>query len=91
MHVVLAAHRRIVAPQRIEGTFDFLAGGDVGFVMFDIDVRRGTVVLDHRVDGGGVLVDLCVGRADFRNGVLTITLPFREEARPRSINVEVSA
>jgi HSP20 family protein len=29
--------------------------------------------------------------ADFKNGVLTVTLPFREEARPRSINVEVSA
>ena len=29
--------------------------------------------------------------ADFKNGVLTVKLPFREEAKPRSINVEVSA
>jgi HSP20 family protein len=29
--------------------------------------------------------------ADFKNGVLTIRLPFREEARPRSINIEVTA
>ena len=29
--------------------------------------------------------------ADFRNGVLTVKLPFREEAKPRTINVEVSA
>jgi HSP20 family protein len=29
--------------------------------------------------------------ADYKNGVLTIKLPFREEARPRTINVEVSA
>ena len=29
--------------------------------------------------------------AKYENGVLTVTLPFREEARPRSINVEVAA
>jgi HSP20 family protein len=29
--------------------------------------------------------------ADYRNGVLTVKLPFREEARPRTINVEVAA
>lgn len=29
--------------------------------------------------------------ADYKNGVLTIKLPFREEARPRTINVEVAA
>ena len=29
--------------------------------------------------------------AEFKNGVLTIRLPFREEAKPRSINIEVSA
>ena len=28
--------------------------------------------------------------ADFKNGVLTVKLPFREEARPRTINVEVA-
>ena len=36
-------------------------------------------------------VDTTKVSADFKNGVLTVTLPFREEARPRSINVEVSA
>ncbi|MEO8681184.1 MAG: Hsp20/alpha crystallin family protein [Vicinamibacterales bacterium] len=29
--------------------------------------------------------------AKYENGVLTVILPFREEARPRSINVEVAA
>ena len=29
--------------------------------------------------------------AEYRNGVLTVTLPFREEAKPRTINVEVAA
>ncbi len=29
--------------------------------------------------------------AEHKNGVLTVRLPFREEARPRTINVEVAA
>ena len=29
--------------------------------------------------------------ADYKNGVLTVTLPFREELKPRTINVEVAA
>ena len=29
--------------------------------------------------------------AEFKHGVLTIRLPFREEAKPRSINIEVAA
>jgi len=29
--------------------------------------------------------------AEFRNGVLTVRLPFREEAKPRTIHVEVAA
>lgn len=29
--------------------------------------------------------------AEYKNGVLTVTLPFREESRPRTINVEVAA
>jgi HSP20 family protein len=28
--------------------------------------------------------------AEFKNGVLTIKLPFREEAKPRTVNVEVA-
>ena len=40
--------------------------------------------LPNTVDTGKV-------SADFKNGVLTVKLPFREEARPRTINVEVSA
>ena len=35
-------------------------------------------------------VDSAKVRADFKNGVLTVMLPFREEARPRTINVEVA-
>jgi len=36
-------------------------------------------------------VDSAKVSADFKNGVLTIRLPFREEAKPRTINVEVAA
>ena len=35
-------------------------------------------------------VDAAKVSADFKNGVLTVKLPFREEAKPRTINVEVS-
>ena len=40
--------------------------------------------LPNTVDAGKV-------SADFKQGVLTVTLPFREEAKPRAINVEVAA
>jgi HSP20 family protein len=36
-------------------------------------------------------VDASRVSADYKNGVLTVRLPFREEARPRTINVEVAA
>lgn len=36
-------------------------------------------------------VDASKVSAEFKNGVLTVTLPFREEAKPRSINVEVAS
>ena len=36
-------------------------------------------------------VDASKIAAEYRNGVLTVTLPFREEAKPRTINVEVAA
>ena len=39
--------------------------------------------LPNTVDTGKVT-------ADFKNGVLTVKLPFREEAKPRTINVEVA-
>jgi HSP20 family protein len=29
--------------------------------------------------------------AEYKNGVLTVTLPFREEAKPRTITVDVAA
>ncbi len=35
-------------------------------------------------------VDAAKVSADFKNGILTVVLPFREEAKPRSINVEVA-
>jgi HSP20 family protein len=35
-------------------------------------------------------VDTSKVGADFKNGVLTVKLPFREEAKPRTINVEVA-
>ena len=36
-------------------------------------------------------VDATKVSADFKHGVLTVKLPFREEAKPRTINVDVSA
>jgi HSP20 family protein len=36
-------------------------------------------------------VDAARVSADFKNGVLTVKLPFKEEAKPRTINVEVAA
>jgi HSP20 family protein len=36
-------------------------------------------------------VDSTKVAAEYKNGVLTVRLPFREEAKPRSINVEVAA
>jgi len=35
-------------------------------------------------------VDASKVSADYKNGVLTVKLPFREEAKPRTINVEVA-
>ena len=39
--------------------------------------------LPNTVDGSKV-------SAEFKNGVLTVKLPFKEEAKPRSINVDVA-
>jgi HSP20 family protein len=39
--------------------------------------------LPNTVDAGRVT-------AEYKNGVLTITLPFKEEAKPRTINVDVA-
>jgi HSP20 family protein len=36
-------------------------------------------------------VDAAKVGADYKNGVLTVKLPFKEEAKPRTINVEVAA
>jgi HSP20 family protein len=36
-------------------------------------------------------VDATKVSAEYKNGVLTVRLPFREEAKPRTINVEVAA
>lgn len=36
-------------------------------------------------------VDASKIAAEYKNGVLTVTVPFREEAKPRTINVEVAA
>ncbi|HTM03621.1 MAG TPA: Hsp20/alpha crystallin family protein [Vicinamibacterales bacterium] len=39
--------------------------------------------LPNTVDAGRI-------SADFKNGVLTVKMPFREEAKPRTINVDVA-
>jgi HSP20 family protein len=36
-------------------------------------------------------VDAAKVSAEYKNGVLTVKLPYREEAKPRTINVEVAA
>ena len=36
-------------------------------------------------------VDASKVAAEYRNGVLTVKLPFRDEAKPRTVNVEVAA
>jgi HSP20 family protein len=36
-------------------------------------------------------VDATKVSADYRNGVLTVRLPFREEARPRTVNVDIGS
>jgi HSP20 family protein len=36
-------------------------------------------------------VDASRVSADYRNGVLTVTLPFREDAKPRTVTVNVAA
>jgi len=36
-------------------------------------------------------VDASKVSADYKNGILTVKLPYREEAKPRTINVEVAA
>jgi HSP20 family protein len=36
-------------------------------------------------------VDASKVAADYKNGILTVKLPFREEAKPRTINVDVAA
>ena len=36
-------------------------------------------------------VDTSKVAADYKNGILTVKLPFREEAKPRTINVDVAA
>ena len=35
-------------------------------------------------------VDASKVSAEFKNGVLTVKLPFREEAKPRTVNVDVA-
>jgi len=35
-------------------------------------------------------VDAAKVTADYKNGILTVKLPFREEAKPRTVNVEVA-
>jgi len=65
-----------------------LAGGVKEEQFHRIERRYGTFsrsfVLPPTVDATRV-------GAEYRNGVLTVTLPLREEARPRQIKVEVAA
>ena len=65
---------------------------------FDTDVRKDSF---HRIERAygtftrsfslPATVDNSKVAAEFKDGVLTVTLPYREEAKPRTINVEVAA
>jgi HSP20 family protein len=64
----------------------------------DAEVKQDQYHLIERAYGGFTrsfrlpnTVDAAKIAADYRNGVLTIRLPLREEAKPRTINVEVAA
>lgn len=45
----------------------------------------------HRSFTLPITVDASKVSADYRNGVLTVRLPFREDAKPRTVNVDVAA
>lgn len=64
---------------------------------FDADVKEEhyrrierTYGAFHRSFTLPATVDAARVSADYKNGVLTVKLPFREEAKPRSINVDVA-
>jgi HSP20 family protein len=68
-----------------------------GTKKFDADVKEEhyrrverTYGTFHRSFTLPTTVDTTRVGADFKNGVLTVTLPFREEAKPRTISVAVS-
>ena len=68
-----------------------------GTKKFDADVKEEnyrrierTYGAFHRSFSLPSTVDTSKVSADFKNGVLSVKLPFREEAKPRAINVEVS-
>jgi HSP20 family protein len=69
-----------------ERKFEDVKNGQKGF--HRIERSYGSFVrafaLPETVDGDKV-------RADYKNGVLTITLPKKEVAKPKTINVEVSS
>ena len=64
---------------------------------FDVDVKEEnyrrierTYGTFHRSFTLPNTVDASKVSAEFKNGVLTVKLPFKEEAKPRSINVDVA-
>ena len=64
----------------------------------DHDIKQESVHRIERAYGSFVrsfslpnTVDPAKIGAEYKNGVLTITLPYREEAKPRQINIEVAA
>lgn len=64
----------------------------------DAEIKQDNVHRVERAFGGfsrsfslAPKVDASQIKADYKDGVLSIRLPFREEAKPRSIKVEVAA
>lgn len=64
----------------------------------DVQYERGALILSGRRAAGDYLrrfnvtdaIDVDKAQADYADGVLTLTLPKPEQARPRSIQVKVS-
>jgi HSP20 family protein len=96
-HLVLKAELPGMTREDIEVTVENSTLVLKGTKKFDAEVKEEnyrrierTYGTFHRSFALPNTVDATKVGADFKNGVLTVKLPFREEAKPRTINVEVA-
>jgi HSP20 family protein len=95
--LVLRAELPGIAREDIEGTVENGTLVIKGEKKFDSEVKEEhyrrierTYGTFHRSFTLPNTVDATKVAAEFKNGVLIVTLPFKEEAKPRSINVAVA-